>query len=87
MEQCVLPYLSIFMECYKLGKKTLFGMGMIHIHQIVVIDFKTFKQLLFHILIHHVWICSFLGNHDIVYHFENQQKTFTLFNPQANWWF
>jgi hypothetical protein len=28
----------------------------------------------------------FLGNHDIVYHFENQQKTFTLLNPQPNWW-
>jgi hypothetical protein len=29
----------------------------------------------------------FLRNHDIVYHFENQQKTFTFFNPQPSWWF
>jgi hypothetical protein len=29
----------------------------------------------------------FLGNNDIVYHFENQQKTFTFFNPQPSWWF
>ncbi len=77
---------SHFMECYKLGKKTLWHGD--DQHSLNHCDwFQNVQTITFpYINLSSMNLVVFLGNHDIVYHFENQQKTFTLLNPQPNWW-